>query len=77
MPSYTLKDLKTGDSWDTICSYDELQIILNELPDVVQVLAAPKIVSSVGGLHSKVPSGFKDVLKRVKSGAAKRNTINT
>lgn len=77
MPSYTLKDIKTGDTWDTICSYEDLQRILDEMPDVVQLPCAPRIVSGVGGLHSKVPSGFKDVLNRVKSGSAKSNTIRT
>jgi hypothetical protein len=77
MPSYTLKDIKTGDTWDTICSYEDLQRTLDEMPDIVQVLSAPRIVSGVGGLHSKVPSGFKEVLNRVKSGSAKSNTIRT
>lgn len=77
MPSYTLKDTKTGDIWDTICTWEELQEILNAMDNVIQVPSAPKIVSSVGGLHSKVPNGFKDVLHRVKSGSAKSNTIKT
>lgn len=77
MPSYTLKDLKNNQTWDIICSYEELQTILDEMPNIKQVLAAPKIVSGVGSLQSKVPAGFKDVLNRVKSGSAKSNTIKT
>jgi len=77
MPTYTLKDLKTLDQWDIFCSYEELQIILNELPNVQQVLSAPKIVGGVGNLHSKVPDGFKDVLSRVKKGSSRNNTINS
>lgn len=77
MPSYTLKDTKTGETWDTICSWKELQEILDAMDNVIQVPSAPKIVSSVGSLHSKVPSGFKDVLHRVKSGSGKSNTIKT
>lgn len=77
MPSYTLKDIKSGDTWDVLCSYDELQKIIDEMPDVVQVLSAPKIVSGVGSLHSKVPSGFKDVLNKIKSGSARNNSIRT
>lgn len=75
MPSYTLKDTKTNDIWDVICSYDELQVILNEMPNVVQMLSTPKIVSGVGSLQSKVPSGFNDLLHKVKSGSGKDNTI--
>ena len=77
MPTYTLKDMKTQDTWDVLCSYEELQQILNELPDVTQVLSAPKVVTSVGTLHSKVPSGFKDVLSKIKSGSSRNNSIRT
>jgi len=47
------------------------------MPDVILVPSAPKIVSGVKGLNSHIPSGFKDVLDRVKSGSAKDNKINT
>lgn len=77
MPSYTLKDLKTLDTWDIICSWDELQTILNEMPNVQQVPSAPKIVSGVGGVHSRTSDGFKDLLKTIKKGAGRNNTINT
>jgi len=77
MPTYTLKDLKTLDEWDIICSYSELQTVLDEMPNIKHVLSAPKIVSGVGSLQSKVPSGFKDVLSRVKSGSSKDNSINS
>lgn len=76
MPTYTLKDNKTNDKWDVICTYDELQVILDEMPNVSQVLSAPRIVGGVGSLQSKVPDGFKDVLSRVKSGSGKDNSIN-
>ena len=38
MPSYTLKDIKNNHTWDVVCSWDELQTVLDEMPDVVQVL---------------------------------------
>jgi len=75
MPSYTLKNIKDNHTWDVVCTWDELQAILNEMPNVIQVLSAPKIVSSVGSLNSKVPDGFKDILNKVKSGSGKDNTI--
>jgi len=78
MPVYTLKDLKSQDQWDVTCSWDELQTMLNEQPDVKQVLSAPKIVSSrMGNNDLKVPDGFKDLLKnKVKKGSGKGNTVN-
>lgn len=77
MPTYTLKDIKNNQQWEVICSWKELQEILDNMPDVIQVPSAPKIVSGVKGLNSRIPSGFKDVLDRVKTGAGKDNKINT
>ena len=78
MPVYTLKDLKSAEQWDVTCSWDELQMMLSEQPDVKQVLSAPKIVSSrMGNNDLKVPDGFKDLLKnKVKKGSGKGNTVN-
>jgi hypothetical protein len=77
MPTYTLRDIKTQNQWDVVCSYEELQTILDEMPDVVKVLSTPKIVTGVGSLHSKVPDGFKDKLNQIKKGSGKSNTIKT
>ena len=77
MPTYTLKDIKTGDTWDTICSWNELQEILDTMPDVIQVPAAPKIVSGTGSNLSKTDNGWKEVLSRVKSGSGRGHTIKT
>lgn len=77
MPTYTLRDIKTQNQWDVVCSYEELQTILDEMPDVVKVLSTPKIVTGVGSLQSKVPDGFKDKLNQIKKGSGKSNTIKT
>lgn len=78
MPVYTLEHLEDGSQWDVVCSWNELQTILNEQPDVKQVLVAPKIVSSrMGNRDLKVPDGFKDLLKnKIKKGSGRGNTIN-
>jgi len=75
MPTYTLRDVKNNNQWDVNCSYEELQTILNEMPDVIKVLSTPKIVSGVGSLQSKVPDGFKDKLNQIKKGSGEGNTI--
>ena len=49
--------------------------MLEDDKNLTQVITAPKIVSGIGNLHSKVPDGFKDVLSRVKKGSSKGNTI--
>jgi len=78
MPTYTLEDLKTRQRHDVVCSWKELQIMLDEQQNLKHVLSAPKIVSSVSGNRDlKVPDGFKDLLKnKVKKGSGKGNTIN-
>jgi hypothetical protein len=77
MPSYTLKDIKTQDTWDVVCTWDELQDTLDAMPDVIQVLSTPKIVSGVGSTLSKTDDGWKEVLNKVKSGSGRGNTIKT
>ena len=77
MPTYTLRDIKTNKVWDVNCSWDELQTILDEMPDVIKELSTPKIISGVGSLHSKVPDGFRDKLNQIKKGSGQGNTIKT
>jgi len=67
MPTYTLKDIKSNQTWDVICSWDELQTTLNEMSDVVHVITAPKIVHD-RGTNIKVDDGFREVMSRVKDG---------
>jgi len=75
MPTYTLKDIKTQHTWDVVCSWNELQVTLDEMPDVIQVLTAPKIVSGTGSLLGKTDDGWKENLNRIKSGSGSGNTI--
>jgi hypothetical protein len=78
MPTYTLEDLKTKVRHDVVCSWNDLQTMLDEQQNLKHVLSAPKIVSSVSGNRDlKVPDGFKDLLKnKIKKGSGKGNTIN-
>lgn len=41
-----------------------------------QLLSTPKFVTSVKGTLRQAGDGWKDVLKKVKSGSAKDNTIH-
>lgn len=40
------------------------------------IKGTPSIVSQVGGTLSKTSDGWKDVLKKVKSGSGRNNTIH-
>ena len=79
MPLYTVKDLKTNSQWDVTCSYDELQEMLDNSPDLIKVLTVPNFSSSGGTTHlnSKTSDGWKDLLGRIKKGSGKGNTIKT
>lgn len=76
MPTYTLKNIKTNDKWDTICSWNQLQEMLKHDPEIVQVPSAPLTVSGVRDVYGQTPDGFKDLKRRMKSGSGKGNTIN-
>ena len=52
MPSYTLRNIKTKKERDVFCSWTELQDLLNEDPNLIQKVTAPKIVSGVGSFLS-------------------------
>lgn len=74
MPTYTLRNKRTEETWQTICSYNVLKDhILNDEVELVPVM--PNIVSGVGNLHSKTDDGWKDNLRRIKAGSGKDNTI--
>ena len=74
MPTYTLKNTKTNETYNVFCKYSELQELL-KIDDVEQVLSTPLIVSGVGGQLSKTDDGWKDNLRRIKQNAGPRNTI--
>ena len=78
MPKYTIKDIKTQQQWDVDCSYDQLQEILDNSPDLIKVLSTPSFVSSTAThANSKTSSGWKDLLGRIKKGSGRGNTIKT
>lgn len=79
MPLYTVKNTKTEDQWDVTCSYDELQKMLNDEPDLVKVVTVPNFSSSGGKTHmnSRTDDGWKDLLGRIKKGSGRGNTIKT
>ena len=78
MPSYTIKNKKTSEEMDVVCSYSELQILLSEDENLFQKLSTPKIVSGVGGLYSKTDDGFQRCFRvESKKIQAEGNTIRT
>lgn len=76
MPTYTIRDTKEDQEWDVICSWNELQEILNANPTFQQGLATPRTVSMTGNTISRTSGDWRDYLKKVKKESGKGDTIN-
>jgi|TARA_R110002073_G_scaffold246845_2_gene409612 hypothetical protein len=74
MPYYTVTDTKTKQSEEVLCSWDELQLLLEDNPNLIKEMSAPNIVGGVGGI--KNDNGWKDMLKTIKKGSGSGNTID-
>ena len=78
MPTYTLKDIKTQEEYNVVCSYDELQEMLDVQPDLIKVLSTPSFVSSTKThANAKTSDGWKDLLKKIDKGAGRQSKIKT
>ena len=77
MPNYTLRNIKTQESFIVTCSYIELQEKLKENPELIQMLVMPAVIGQTGSNLSKTDQGWKDNLSRIKEGSGKTNTIKT
>lgn len=77
MPLYQFRNNDTQEQFEEMMKFSEKEIYLEENPHIQQILGATNTVSGVGGVHSKIPDGFNEVLQRVKAGSGRKNTINT
>lgn len=78
MPLYTLINKETGEEVEHFfSSWKDKDAFLEDNPDLKQKLVAPNMVSQVGSNLSKTDDGWKDLLKTVKKGSGRGNTINT
>lgn len=76
MPRYTIINTSDDTEYEIQCSWDELQIVLNENPNLKQGLSTPNFVTQTGNTISKTSTDWRDLLKKVKKGSGKGNTIN-
>jgi hypothetical protein len=76
MPTYTIKDVKENQEWEVICSWNELQQILDADQNLKQELATPMSVSMTGNTVSRTSGDWRDYLKKVKKESGKGDTIN-
>ena len=76
MPTYALKNKETEECFEVFCSYEDLQNILNEDSTLTHIIQAPKLVTQVGSTIGKTSDGWRDLLKSIKKGSGRGNTIN-
>jgi hypothetical protein len=65
MPTYTLKELKSGITSDVRISISRMEELTSS-GEYEQIVGSPTIVTGVGSPLKNTPDGFKDVLKEVK-----------
>ena len=62
MPTYTIHDADKDEFFDTICTWGELELFLENNPQCKKVITAPNIVSGQG---IKTDGGFKENMQRI------------
>jgi hypothetical protein len=82
MPTYNIKNKKTGEVKELFCSYDDKVKYLKNNPDWEYVIAAPEIAYLGKSAIARTDSGWKDHLTRISDAAGKsrswrKKTINT
>lgn len=74
MPTYTMKNKKTGEVNDMFISISKMEEMTSS-GEWEQIIGSPNLVTHVNGTLSKAGSGWSDLLKGVKKGSGKNNTI--
>ena len=77
MPTYTLRNKKTGEAKEVFLSWSKLQEFLQENPDQEHIMSAPSIIAGVDNSSGgRLPDGFKDILKDMKKKHPKSSGLN-
>ena len=62
MPTYTIHDTEKNEFFDTICTYGELELFLDENPQYRKIIPAPNIVRGGG---PKSDGGFNETMAKI------------
>jgi len=65
MPTYIITNIDTNETTEKFCSWNELEIFLQENPNFKKELSTPKIVSGIEGKTHKVDDGFTENMQRI------------
>ena len=77
MPTYEVRDLKTGEDTEIICSYSSLKEKTDSGRFIQIHKSTPKLVTHTGSILSKTSDGWKDLNNRIKKGSGRGNSVKT
>ena len=63
MPTYTIRNKETEESFDIFCTYPELQEILENDNNLIHMLSAPAIVGD--DVVNRMDGGMKETFSRI------------
>lgn len=75
MPTYDVKNVETGEEKEVIMSYSSLQEYLSSGEWTQVHKKSVELVRENGDVISKSPDGWTDLLKSIKKGSGRGNTI--
>jgi hypothetical protein len=77
MPTYDIKNKKTGEVKEIFCRYEEKEEVLKqEGSDWEYCVSAPSYSNNLVDDIKRAGSGWNDVLNNIKKGSAKDNNLN-
>jgi|TARA_B110000881_G_scaffold199016_1_gene196260 hypothetical protein len=77
MPTYEVRDLKTGEDTEILCSHASLQEKIDSGRFVQIHKSTANLISHHGSILGKTSDGWKDLNKRIKQGSGRGNSIKT
>jgi len=76
MPVYTIRNNSTEEYVEVNMPYEDFKEFLQGNPEFTQVFKMPATVSGRMSTHRMAGEGWQDVLKKVKKGSGKDNSVN-
>ena len=66
MPTYTLKNKSTSETWDVIMSYSDMKAYVQKNPEIDMIIGTPSFIGGVSTDSGRLPEGFKDRMREMK-----------
>lgn len=67
MPTYTFRNTKTNEVFDKFMSLSARESYLQDNPELETVMSTPSVIAGTTSFGGRLPDGFKDILRNVKS----------